>query len=76
MMTGWKTWAGVALVVAGAGFHVFDMEYVAETAYALGSSMIAVGLGHKIEKFLRVLAQGATSAADQLAKMPPPTEGK
>lgn len=69
-MEGWKTWAGAALVLVGAGFHVFDMEYIAETAYALGASMISIGLGHKIEKMLRMVALGATSAADQLAKMP------
>lgn len=74
-MSGWKTWAGAGLVVVGAAFHVFDMEYVAETAYALGASMIGIGLGHKIEKLLRMIAQGATSAADELAKLPkvPPT---
>ena len=76
-MKGWKTWAGAGLVLVGAALHVADMEYLAETAYATGIAMMGVGLGHKIEKLLRVIAQGATSAADQLAKMPqPPTEGK
>lgn len=69
-MKGWKTWAGAALVVIGGGLHVFNLEYFAETAYALGASMIGIGLGHKIEKLLRMLAMGATSAADELAKRP------
>lgn len=69
-MQGWKTWAGAGLVIVGAAFHVFDMEYIAESCYAVGSSMIAIGLGHKLEKLLRGIAQGATAAADQLAKLP------
>ena len=65
-MEGWKTWAGVILIGVGAALHVFDMESLAETAYATGAAMVAVGLGHKMEKLLRGVAKGATSAADQL----------
>lgn len=69
-MQGWKTWAGAGLIVVGAACHVFGIDTVAETAYALGASMVGIGLGHKLEKVLRQVGTGATAAADQLSKLP------
>lgn len=50
MMGGWKTWAGAALVAAGAVAEYFGYPEVAKAVMAIGAALGLVGLGHKIEK--------------------------
>ena len=80
-MNGWKTWAGVGMLVVGAGLHAMGMTDASNIAYGLAVPMVAVGIGHKLDKvgdLLRMVASGATSLADQTDKVsqganaPPP----
>jgi hypothetical protein len=65
-MTGWKTKAGAALLIVfgilGAFFGLHDLT---EGVRLVGEGLIAIGVGHKIQKAGDVYAQTkAESAAD------------
>ena len=50
MMKGWKTWAGAAIIGAGAILEYMGHGGVADALIMLGAALGLVGLGHKIEK--------------------------
>lgn len=66
MMGGWKTWLGIGIVMVGAALHATGFQDLAETAYALGGSFGAVGIGSKLTKVLSMVGAGATEAAKRL----------
>lgn len=67
-MNGWKTWAGVAGLLAGGALSALGMSDIANTVYSFSVPMVIVGLGHKMDKVLRAIGTAANSAADQLEK--------
>ena len=81
-MEGWKTWAGVVGLVAGAGASAVGYPEVATGIYGVAVPMVVVGLGHKLDKvagILRAAGVGAVGLADQLDKglaaQPPAPKG-
>jgi len=74
-MGGWKTWTGVALTVAGSAAHAFGFAEIGEIVIGSGVGMMAVGIGHKVERSTRAVSEALRVAADLMAKqLPPPTE--
>lgn len=71
-MGGWKTWTGVVLTVAGTAAHAFGFQEIGEIAIGSGVGMMAVGIGHKIEKGTRATSEALRVAADLMAKQLPP----
>jgi len=53
-MGGWKTWAGVGLLVVGGGLNVFGLHELSVYAYSAAAPMITVGVVHKIVKFAKI----------------------
>ncbi len=78
-MNGWKTWAGVAGLVAGGACSAFGMTDVANVIYSFAVPMVIVGIGHKLDKAARMSAAALNAIADQLEKgqqMPTPPAQK
>lgn len=50
MMSGWKTWLGVAVITIGAGLNAAGEVALAKTVMAVGMAIGVVGIGHKLEK--------------------------
>ncbi len=70
-MEGWKTWVGVAGLLAGAAASGMGFTEVSNVIYGLAVPVVVVGLGHKLDKvggILRMVGSGATGLADQLDK--------
>lgn len=74
MMEGWKTWAGVAGLVVGAALNALGMDDAAKITYTFAVPMVVVGIGHKLDKFIRMTAKGLNSVADQLEQAAPETK--
>ena len=73
-MTGWKTWVGVLLLIAGGALTVYGMPDVATVVYATAVPWVVLGLGSKLDKVRKVLHQVATaleSASTALETAPP-----
>lgn len=51
-MKGWKTWVGAVVTGIGAFLKALGPEYteLAEAFVGFGMAVIAIGLGHKVEK--------------------------
>ena len=49
-MKGWKTWAGAVIMGIGAVLTQLGYPELADAFKAFGFAVIAVGLGHKLEK--------------------------
>lgn len=65
-MGGWKTWAGVIGLMAGAVLTALGFSDIAETVYTFSVPMVIVGIGHKLDKVLEAVATGSSSAAKAL----------
>lgn len=50
IMSGWKTWAGAAIVVVAAGLEATGNPEYAKILTLIGGALGLVGIGHKIEK--------------------------
>jgi hypothetical protein len=68
-MTGWKTKAGAALLIVfgilGAFFGLHDLT---EGARLVGEGLIAIGVGHKIQKAGEAYAQAKTGEVPDLVR--------
>ncbi len=49
-MKGWKTWAGAAIIGAGAILNFLGLPEFGKIVMGLGAALGVVGIGHKIEK--------------------------
>jgi hypothetical protein len=49
-MKGWKTWAGAALIGAGAVLSFLGQPVLGELLTRLGEGLALIGVAHKIEK--------------------------
>lgn len=49
-MSGWKTWAGAIVMGISAVMQQLGFVELAQTFEAFAFAIIAIGLGHKIEK--------------------------
>lgn len=49
-MTGWKTWAGAAVMAISAVMRQLGYIELAEAFEQFAFALIAIGIGHKIEK--------------------------
>lgn len=70
-MTGWKTWAGVALLVIAGAAVALGYADMATTIYSVAIPMVIVGIGHKFDKVYKIMhmvAKGIDSAATEMEK--------
>lgn len=49
-MKGWKTWVGAAVAAIGAFLAALGYDELSKAIIAFGGAIIAIGLGHKLEK--------------------------
>ena len=49
-MGGWKTWIGAGGAALAAVLRYFGLTELAEAVLVLSGALVAIGLGHKIEK--------------------------
>jgi len=49
-MKGWKTYAGCAIVAAGAVLKFLGYAEIADMVMVVGGSLGLVGVGHKLDK--------------------------
>ena len=71
-MGGWKTWTGALMTVAGGVIVYFGFSEIGSMLVTSGVAMMGVGIGHKVEKGLRVISDASKAAADAVASQMPP----
>ena len=49
-MSGWKTWAGAAIMGASAVLKFLGYDELAELVLVVGTALGLIGLAHKVEK--------------------------
>lgn len=52
-MKGWKTWAGAGILGVSAFLRAAGFEEYAQIVQTVGTAVLGIGLGHKLEKSKR-----------------------